>query len=45
MIESFTVSESEELYALLAKYSAQFPVDSREFYLLMKDMSETRGRM
>lgn len=45
MIEFFTEQEANELYALLAKYSARFAVDSREFYLITKDMSNIRGHM
>lgn len=45
MWENFTEQELNELYALLAGYSKQFAVDSREFYLLTKDMSSVRGRM
>ena len=43
--EHFTEQECRELYALLAKYSNGFPVDSNEFYLLTKEMADIRGRM
>lgn len=44
-MEHFSESESSELYALLSRYSANFDIDSQEFYLLTKEMTEVRGRM
>lgn len=44
-IEHFTVQECNELYAILAKVSAHYAVDSHEFYLLTKEMADVRDRM
>lgn len=43
--EHFTEAEASEIYGLLARYSANFPIDSQEYYLLTKEMADVRGRM
>lgn len=45
IIEEYNEAELTTLYQLLQKESCSYPIDSTEFYVLTKAMSDVRGQM